>query len=183
MRDSEARRKLRSFGTFSSFDIADCAQPIHVRFEHHAARHPDAVAIRQISGDVTYAQLNAAANRAARALVALRGSAGQPVALMMPQGVASIVWTLAILKAGCCYAPLDQRLPAAVLREMVDDLDPAALLVAGCHFDLGRTIAAKRFPVVDIEANRRVDDAALPAHNLDRTVAPDDVAYVFYTSG
>ena len=131
---------------------------------------------------MSYGQLNAAANRAARALVARPGAAARPVALLLPQGAASVVWTLAILKAGRCYAPLDQRLPAAVLRAMVDDLDPAALLVTGRHGDLGRTVAGHGCAVVEVAPDLRVDDP-LPADNLDCPVSPDDVACVFYTSG
>src|SRR5687767_697196 len=137
MKDSEARRKLRSPETFTPFAAADCDQAIHCRFEQQAARCPEAAAITLLTGDVTYAQLNAAANRAARTLLAMLGSAQRPVAMMMHQGYESVVWTLAILKAGLCYAPLDQRLPASLLRAMVDDLGPSALLVAGPHLDLG----------------------------------------------
>ena len=182
MRDAAARSRLRSPGTFTAFDIAECAQAIHRRFERQAARHPEAPAIRLLSGDVTYAQLNAAANRAARALAALPGAAGRPVALMLPQGGRSVVWTLAILKSGCSYAPLDQRLPAAILRAMVDDLDPAALLVTGRHLDLGRAVAEHRCSVVEVAADLRHDDHG-SADNLDRPVSPDDTACVFYTSG
>jgi non-ribosomal peptide synthetase component F len=182
LKDAAARGQLRSPGAFGPFDITECAQAIHRRFEQQAARRPGAPAIRMPSGDVTYAQLNAAANRAARTLLALPAATGRPVALILPQGGASVVWTLAILKAGLGYAPLDYRLPAAVLRAMVDDLDPAAVLVTGRHLDLGRTVAAHRCAVVDVAADPRSDDP-LSAQNLDRHVSPDDVACVFYTSG
>ena len=181
MRDSATRRRLRTPETYTPFDAADCNQPIHRRFEQQAAQHPTACAIRLPSGDVSYARLNEAANRAARALLAMPAMAERPVALLMPQGYQSIVWTLAILKAGLGYAPLDQRLPAPVLRDMLDDLGPAALLVASRHLDLGREVGASRCPVVDIDAVVGVE--ALSADNLDLPVSAEDVAYVFYTSG
>lgn len=181
MKDARARRNLRSPVTFTPFDIADCDQPIHRRFEHQAARRPDAVAIRLSSHDVSYSQLNAAANRSARRLLMLPAAAGQPVALLLHQGYESVVWTLAILKAGFCYAPLDQRLPAAVLRDMVDDLDPAALLVDGRYVDLAHGIGGNRFAVLDVDASDPAGESQ--ADNLDRAVSPDAIAYVFCTSG
>ncbi len=184
MKDATARRQLRSFASFTPFDVVDCDQAIHHRFEQHVAGRPGSLAIRAPTGDVTYAQLNAAANRAARALVATTGPAGpgRPVALLLPQGPQSIVWTLAILKAGFCYAPLDQRLPEAVLGAMLADLDPVLLVVAATHIESGRRIAAGRFPVLDAGADVFCDNG-FSADNLDRPASADDLAYVFYTSG
>ena len=181
MRDSRARQSLRSPETFTPFDVAACDQPIHRRFEEQAARRPEETAVILLSHTVTYAELNAAANRAARLLAELQES-GQPVALMLRQGYESIVWVLAILKAGCCYAPLDQRLPPATLQAMVDALGPGALLVDRRYLDVGHTLAADRFPVVDVEAAlRSADDPS--TQNLDCQVSADAMAYVFYTSG
>ena len=182
MRDARARHHLRSADSFTPFDVADCDQAIHCRFEQQAARCPDAVAVRLATHDVSYAHLNAAANRAARSLLTWPKTAERPVALILRQGYESVVWTLAILKAGLCYAPLDQRLPAAVLRAMIDDLDPGALVVDSRHLDPGRRLGANRVPVIDGEAELRGSDR-LSASNLDRPVSPDGIAYVFCTSG
>ena len=122
MRDSAPRSRLRSPDAFVEFHIAQCDQPIHDRFEQQALRQPNAVAVRLLSGDITYAQLNAAANRAARALLVKVGTASNPIAVMLNQGYESVLWTLAILKAGLFSAPLDQRLTEPVLRTMIDDL-------------------------------------------------------------
>jgi len=182
MRDARARRNLRSPVTFTSFEIAGCDQPIHQRFERQAARRPDAVAIRLPSHDVSYSQLNAAANRAARRLLMLPAVAGRPVALLLHQGYASVVWTLAILKAGFCYAPLDQRLPAAVLRDMLDDLDPAALLADSRYADLAHALGDNRVAILYVDACDPGNESQA-ADNPDRAVSADAIAYVFCTSG
>ena len=138
-----------------------------------------ALAIRRSSGDVTYAELNSAANQAAHLLLAKMTSETRPVALLIDQSYESIVWTLAVLKIGGCYAPLDQRLPNPVLRNMVDNLRLGAIISAGHQFDLARKLAAGRFPVImsDADLNR------FSGENLDRLVAPESIAYIFYTSG
>ncbi len=182
MRDAAARRALRSPDTFVSFPAGDCDQALTQAFEQQAAARPDAVAVFLDSAEVTYAQLNAAANRTARHLRTTITAADAPIALLMHQGYESIVWTLAILKAGRCYAPLDQRLPVSVLRAMVDDLGPAALVADDRYVDLAHTLAAKRVPVVAAQADL-VGGEPHADGNLDRAGSPDAIAYVFYTSG
>jgi amino acid adenylation domain-containing protein len=163
----------------------DCDQAIHQRFERQAARWPDNAAIRLEHGDMTYARLNAAANRAARRLLAVLPSSPseQPIAVLMPQGYEAIVWTLAILKAGLGYSPLDYRLPAPILRAMLEDLRPGAVVAAPAHLELGRSLSAYGgCPAVDADAALRIEDG-IQADNLDRATSADGLAYVFYTSG
>jgi amino acid adenylation domain-containing protein len=179
MRDLAARKNLHTPNAFAEFLAGECEQPIHRRFEQQAALRPDEVAIRMTSGDVIYAELNAAANRAARRLLQLVKDDAKPVALLLNQGYESILWTLAILKAGRCYAPLDQRLPELVLRRMVEHLDAGAVIAGAAYGDLAHALAAAKVSVVDADC----DHANLSPANLDVNVAADALAYIFYTSG
>lgn len=183
MRDSAARSRLRSPDAFMEFLIAQCDQPIHHRFEQQALHRPNAAAVRLLSGDISYAELNAAANRAARALRAKVGTASNPIALILNQGYESVLWTLAILKAGLCYAPLDQRLTEPVLRAIIDELEPGVLIAGGGHQGASRDLAGSRFPVIDADISPDRSDDRWSSDNLDQPVAADSVAYVFYTSG
>jgi amino acid adenylation domain-containing protein len=178
-KDSAARSGLCSPRGFVEFLVAECDQPIDRRFERQAILCPEAPAVRLLSGDVNYAELNIAANRAARMLLANVATDARPIALMLDQGYESILWTLAILKAGRCYAPLDQRLPESLLRAITDDLAPGALIAGIGYQDAGRSLAAGRFPVIG--ADTACDRFA--AENLDQPVTADSIAYVFYTSG
>jgi len=183
MRDAAARSGLRSPDAFVEFDVALCDQPIHRRFEQQVLRQPNATAVRLLTGDIDYGELNAAANRAARALLAGLGTASKPISTMLDQSYESVLWTLAILKAGLCYAPLDQRLPESALRALIDNLEPGAL-VAGAGYEAAcRNLAAGRFPVIGADLGPdRADDRRSSA-NLDRPVAADNIAYVYCTSG
>ncbi len=183
MRDAAARSGLRAPDAFVEFDATRCDQAIHCSFEQQVLRQPRATAVRLPTGDIDYGDLNAAANRAARALLAGLCNASKPVATMLDQGYESVLWTLAILKAGLCYAPLDQRLPEPALRAMIDNLEPGAL-VAGAGYEAAcRNLAAGRFPVIGADLGRdRSGDRRLSA-NLERSVAADAIAYVFFTSG
>ena len=167
MTDARARRRLKALHAFTPLDVADCDQAIHRRFEQQTAHRPQAVAIVLPSGEVTYQHLNGAANRAARRLLALVDSSRRPIALLVPQGYASIVWTLAILKAGRAYAPLDHRLPSAVLREMIDDLGPVAIVAATTHLLRARALSPGLHL---IEAEASPEDTPFSADNLERRV-------------
>ena len=127
-RDETARLGLQTPERFVEFDAALCEQTLHAAFERQASLRPNDAAVRSPEGSLTYAELDAAANRAARALLACGVRAAQPIAALLDQGRASIVWALAVLKAGLAYAPLDQRLPATALRAIVGHLSPGANL-------------------------------------------------------
>jgi amino acid adenylation domain-containing protein len=182
MRDEAARLGLCSPETFVELDAALCERPLHAAFERQASRRPDDTAVRSPEGDLTYAELDAVANRAACALLACGARAEQPVAVILGQGRASIVWTLAILKAGLSYAPLDQRLPATVLRAMVDHLEPGILIAdtAG-HATLagGSLPVTVTDPLADADGAGRRWSSDEPGARVD----PDAIACVFHTSG
>ncbi|MFJ2277592.1 amino acid adenylation domain-containing protein [Streptomyces sp. NPDC087866] len=137
-------------------------------FEEQTARTPDAVALVFQDTRLTYAALNAWANRLARRLVALGAGAEQPVAVRLPRSAEHVVALLAVMKAGAVYVPVDPDYPDDRIAHMLDDARPVLELTdpAALH---------------DI-------DPGIPADNLtddERGGAPrpDNAAYIIYTSG
>ncbi|MEU0029370.1 amino acid adenylation domain-containing protein, partial [Streptomyces sp. NPDC006335] len=153
-------------------------------FERQVRRTPDAVAVAFEDESVTYAELNARANRLARRLIGQGAGPERFVALAVPRSADMIVALLAVLKSGAGYVPIDPDLPAERIRLIVDEIRPVCLVTAGD--------AVAGVPPVPV---LRLDDpdlcgavAALPGHDVvdtDRT-APltwANAAYVIYTSG
>ncbi|WP_414445210.1 amino acid adenylation domain-containing protein [Burkholderia sp. 22PA0106] len=162
----------------------DPAQSVHGLFEAQARRAPDAVALVGADSVLTYAELNARANRLARHLAALGVGPEARVALCLERGVAMVVALLAVLKAGAAYVPLDPRLPAERLARMLEDCTPAAVLADqatlarlpdGLHSVLHGALA--------LDGPHAPDLSGLDAHDLLLPVHAEQAVYCLYTSG
>ncbi|HEV3050315.1 MAG TPA: amino acid adenylation domain-containing protein, partial [Longimicrobium sp.] len=102
---------------------------IHELFEAQAARTPDAVAVVFEDASLTYAQLNARANRLAHHLRSRGVGPEVRVGVLMERSLEMVVSLLAVLKAGGAYVPLDPSLPAERLAYMLDDSAVPLVLV------------------------------------------------------
>jgi amino acid adenylation domain-containing protein len=152
---------------------------IHELFQAQAARTPDAMAVSFEGERLTYAELNARANRLAHHL---RGHGVGPevrVGVLMERSLEMVVSLLAVLKAGGAYVPLDPGLPAERLAYMLDDSGVAVLLT---QERLRGILPASEVPALEVDA--AWDSVAREsAENLAPAVTPSNVAYVIYTSG
>ena len=101
---------------------------IHELFEQQAAATPTAPALIWEGGTLSYAELNARANRLAHHLVGLGVKADSLVGLCAERSAELIVGLLAVLKAGGAYVPLDPAYPSARLEYMLEDATPRVLL-------------------------------------------------------
>ena len=147
--------------------------------EAQAARTPSGVAL--VSGDtqLTYAELDARANRLARHLQDLGVGPDVPVGALLERSIELAVGLLAILKAGGACLPLDPSYPPVRLAQMLDNADPPVLLTA--------ERPAARLSGYPGEVVRLDRDwpaiARHPATRPARDAGPEHLAYVIYTSG
>ena len=147
-------------------------------FEAQARRTADATAV--VHGDiaVSYAELNAAANRLARDLIGRGVGPESVVALAVPRSVEMVVAMLAVLKAGAAYLPVDLDYPQARIAFMLADAAPAVLV----------TTAGTELPECDVP-RVLVDDPAggssADPGDAERVMPLrlEHPAYVIYTSG
>ena len=80
---------------------------VHTLFEAQVARTPDATAVVFEAEALTYAELDARANRVAHVLRTMGVGPDTLVGLHMPRSLELVVGALAIQKAGGAYVPLD----------------------------------------------------------------------------
>jgi amino acid adenylation domain-containing protein len=155
----------------------DPSKTLVEHFEAQVERTPEAAAQTCGGRTLTYRQLNARANRIARALVARGGARGSLVGVCLQRGEHLLPALLGVLKAGAAYLPIDLAYPPERLAFMLRDAAAPVLLTE-------RALAG-RVPPTDA-AHILVDDALDAADddsNLPIGAGADDLAYVIYTSG
>ncbi|MEU1515947.1 amino acid adenylation domain-containing protein, partial [Streptomyces sp. NPDC005811] len=145
-------------------------------FEEQARRTPDAVAVVAPDATLTYAALDARANRIAGLLTAHGAAPERLVALALPRSAALVTAVLAVLKTGAAYVPLDPDHPRARLAALLDDTRPVVTLTD--------TATRPRLPRhTDVVLLHALDAAALPATAPSAPRDPRHPAYVIHTSG
>jgi amino acid adenylation domain-containing protein len=164
----------------SAGEVASAPGPqwtLHQRFEEQARKTPEAIAATHEGSRLTYAELNARANRLAHRLRALGVERETLVGLCCEPSLDLIVGLVAILKAGGAYLPIDLAYPAERVAFMLEDAKAPVLVTQRA---LEARVPARAGTTVF------VDDEALasgPDANPEHRNAPDDLVYVIYTSG
>ncbi|WP_038763481.1 non-ribosomal peptide synthetase, partial [Burkholderia pseudomallei] len=183
----EAERKQVVYAwnaTERDYPIEQC---IHQLFEAQVDRKPEAIALTFDGQRLSYAELNARANRLAHYLQGRGVGPDRLVALCAERGIEMVVGLLAILKAGGAYVPLDPSHPPERLRRMLDDTNPVAVLVDDIGADALASFeshVAARSPRVHLSRDIAQWRACSPANPpTPRERAARRLAYVIYTSG
>ncbi|MEU6231430.1 amino acid adenylation domain-containing protein [Kitasatospora sp. NPDC047058] len=156
-------------------------------FEAQAARTPDATALVAGEERLSFAALDARANRLARLLAGRGVGPERFVAVALPRTADLIVALLAVMKAGAAYVPVDPALPAGRIAQLLDDAGTAAVITgAGARDALPADRGGLR---IDLESpavvHRLRELPATAPTDADRTaaLAPAHPAYVIHTSG
>jgi pristinamycin I synthase-2 len=157
------------------FDPETATLPI--LFAAQVAARPQQIALSFGASRLSYAELDARAERLADRLVAADIGPGSIVGLCLPRSIELIVALLAVLKSGAAYLPLDPAYPGDRLAYMVEDAD-AALVIAACE-DVDWLAPERRR--LDPSSGEDMDRGSQASAR--RTAGPDDLAYVIYTSG
>ena len=151
-------------------------QCLHGLFEAQARSTPDAVALVYEEQQLSYAELNARANRIAHGLVAQGVGPEVRVGLCVQRSLSMVIGMLGILKAGGCYVPLDPSYPPARLEYLLSDSGVSLVVTeSALRKDLG-TVSTL---CLDEPASR----ASYSTQNLHTRMSPQNLAYVIYTSG
>ena len=149
---------------------------VHRQFEAQAARTPGATAVVFRDASLSYAELDARANRLAHKLRSAGAGPGTMVGIFVERSLDMVVGLLGILKVGAAYVPMDPAYPTERVAMMLEDTR-APVVVTLERLRGALPPGATRVIAVDSMA----EDA--DASPLDAAVTGDNLAYVIFTSG
>ncbi|MBM4263798.1 MAG: AMP-binding protein [Deltaproteobacteria bacterium] len=166
-------------GTFVEFPIEDVETSIPVRFEKIVRLYPQQLAIKDADRSITYAELNAAANRIARSILHRGDTGAEPIIILIDKSIAQVAAIIGVLKAGRAFVLLDSSAPKARLHQIMQDCAPELVLHDGNNAALAKALERPGHRAIAVESI----DYSLSGDNLGRSIAPDDLAFVVHTSG
>ncbi|HEY4094402.1 MAG TPA: AMP-binding protein [Baekduia sp.] len=152
---------------------------------HWATTRPEAEALVFLEHRFTWAQLGARVEARAAALCELGVEPGDRVACLMFNRPEAIELLWACQRIGAIYVPINHRLTAPELRDVLEDADPRVLWVEPELAELAAAGAPAGLSVVDVGSLDAVG-AVLPRPAVVPPVvalALDDTAIILYTSG
>ncbi|MEU6476898.1 amino acid adenylation domain-containing protein [Streptomyces sp. NPDC047017] len=155
----------------------------HELFEQRVRERPDAVAAVHGDRSWTYAELNARANRLARALLARGLGREDVVAVVTERDLDWLASVLAVFKAGGVYLPVEPHFPAGRIAATLSRSGCRLVLTEpGSTAGLDQALATlpagvERLLVETAYAEDHAED------DLGTEVTPGQLAYIYFTSG
>ncbi|MCP4220394.1 MAG: AMP-binding protein, partial [bacterium] len=178
----EERRRVQ-------FEFNDNAADFHKEksifklVEEYAEKTPENIALSFEGRDISYKQLNSAANALAAQLIEKGVKADDTVGVLMGRSPFMVTSILAVWKAGGAYIPLDVKYPAQRLVGIMGDSQTSVLL-AGPGADISQLKEVYDGTIIDVTRGVLKEGGDEKIHpNPDIDVSINQLAYVIYTSG
>ncbi|WP_435239108.1 non-ribosomal peptide synthetase [Streptomyces sp. YPW6] len=152
----------------------------HELFEEQAAARPTETAASHAGKDWTYGELNAYANRIAHALLARDLGHEAVVAVVTERNLDWLASVIAVFKAGAAYLPIEPHAPA--------DRMARTLARSGCRLVLTEDggpghLQEAAEPGLELLTVTAAYGEGRPDHDPAVPVGPDQLAYLYFTSG
>lgn len=145
----------------------------HGAFEQQVDATPDAMALVACDRSLTFAELDANANRIANALRKEGVGRGNKIVVLLPRDSRLITAIYGVMKSGAAYIPCDPEYPVERIKLITEDSDAKRIITTAEKVD--------SFPgkAIDVDTLLVYSDTSRP--NVE--MHPDDPAYLIYTSG
>lgn len=166
----------------ASWSVADGGHSFNVAtgFWEASLRHPEAVAIVDTQGHLSFAEVALAAAAVRQALAEQGIGAGHRVAVSMPRCAEQLIAVIGVLAAGAAYVPIDRRQPAARQEIILDTAQAAAVLTCDNTPPTTAAPSTPRRPHLVVQRRGApLRGPLFPPHS----VGADDLAYIIFTSG
>ncbi|MFI0976472.1 amino acid adenylation domain-containing protein [Streptomyces sp. NPDC021093] len=153
---------------------------VHDLVARQAALHPHAVAVECGTERTTYGELDGRANQLARHLQDFGVGRGSVVGVCLDRGTDLVVATLAVLRAGAAFMPLNAAFPAARRSLMLTETEAPVVLT---QRSLAEDFSGGPAEVIAVDTRLPAVETRGTGPLQDGPSDPDALAYVIYTSG
>ncbi|MCG8312765.1 MAG: amino acid adenylation domain-containing protein [Pseudomonadales bacterium] len=162
--------------------ITPTSGSVHRLFEQVAAAHPDTIAVRDQSVELSYAELNDRASQLAHLLISLEVEPETPVGIWSEKCWQSIVFMVAIFKAGGYFVPLDPKQPEKRLLKIAGNAQLSLVLVKTSVSEAQHQALFES--CVELPYDLLAEELELQSReNATLMSSPEMLAYVMHTSG
>lgn len=175
----EIERQKLLFEWNENATASQAEQCIHVLFEAQVKQTPNNVAVIYEDEEITYAELNAKANRIAHLLRSKDVGPETTVGLLLQRSVDTTAGLLGILKAGGAYVPLDPFSPAERLEFMIADSGMSGLVTTQPLLAPLQPLGVWTLCLDTVAESLAGQGDENPVNETE----PENLAYVIYTSG
>lgn len=150
--------------------------------ENTAAVMGDKTAVIADDGEMTFAELNAAARKIGTGLMKYT-DVRRPIPILMNKGCHCLASFFGVVEAGCFYSLLNPMLPASRLAQILDVLDADVVLADKEFYDLADTLSDRPVLLMEefLDEEAQEDTAALA--RVREQMIDKDPLYAFFTSG
>ncbi|KAH7927995.1 putative nonribosomal peptide synthetase [Leucogyrophana mollusca] len=181
--DEEHERIVKQLSSTGSTPATETC--LHRLVEEQTRTTPHLTAVEFENETLTYAQLNAKANRAARSLIERGVRHGDIVALCLERGISQVLGVLAVLKAGGTFVPLDPEDPALRKELVIEECGAQILLANSRHSrEIQKSLPSNVLIVYIDDPNYQEDLSHYSEENLVvEGLNPYSLAYIMFTSG
>jgi len=171
------KKKLDEFNS-TEVPVPDCL--IQDFFEKQVRLKPDKTALISGLERLTYRELDERANRLSNHLISLGVVPGDVVGVYIERSAGMVISVLGILKAGCCYVPLDPSFPIERLSYMFEDSGAKVLVTQRSLKVNVRYFRNASFVIIEDKISFK---NTYPAGKPEIKFNPEALAYIIYTSG
>ncbi len=169
-------------------------------FEIQASKTPDAIAVEDSKGTMTYAQLDREANALANSLHKANVGRGCPVGIYMGNCSKYVVSMLAVQKAGGLFVPVDPSTPGQRLKRIFQKIESPVWITRSQHLqalrswpddwqaslqpeDIFWSDESNMWRHLSMKNGQRETLIPLTQAGLDERPEPTDSMYIMFTSG
>lgn len=119
--------------------------------------------------------------RAIGSFLGREGYYGEPIAVIMDKHPRTVTAFFGIIYAGCFYVCIDEKMPEARMRAILDKLSPRAIICDKKNMKTAQGLDVPKVYLYDELSNTDIDSCALA--NIRQRQSSTDAIYVVFTSG